>query len=265
MGFHAGSVLKIVQQTPFDSDRIGQHREFPSLWNCFSLASLTRGFLISTDVFSSTDLRFFQISEALVRSARVNRISRMDEPMRPTKSGKLNQTEVQMSIMLVAVTITFLVLTLPQYTRHIIFTFVDFSSTPENIALSRFLYHVSQKLYLTNSCVNFILYSATGEWKNLCLVLWVPVGSLVSGTWVLVLSPQSIFKVMHFLPRRWMFGEKVELMEWTHCHHTYMCISCLNVVKGITLAIRSERFCPKKTAHKWRCHTYFDWSRTMCL
>ena len=67
-----------------------------------------------------------------------------------------------MSIMLVAVTITFLLLTLPQYIRHVVFTFVDFRGSAEKIALSSFLYHGSQKLYMTNSCVNFILYSATG-------------------------------------------------------------------------------------------------------
>ena len=100
------------------------------------------------------------MSEALIADEKRKTVNR--ESPSSYKSDRLSQAELQMSIMLVAVTITFLVLTLPQYIRHVVFTFVDFNGRAEKIALSSFLYHASQKLYMTNSCVNFILYSATG-------------------------------------------------------------------------------------------------------
>ncbi len=119
-------------------------------------------------------LFFSQVSVVLRRQTR-NTIKIPMESSCSHRSGRLSQTEVQMSIMLVAVTVTFLILTLPQYVRHVVFTFVHFNQTAERIALSAFLYHSSQKLYVTNSCVNFILYSATGEFCHIdifCLVLW---------------------------------------------------------------------------------------------
>ena len=135
-----------------------------------SIVQLYHGFPMRTwkalvfYVLCQTDVGFFvlQVPVALIRDDKRKTKIKDSESLSSFKSGRLSQTELQMSIMLVAVTITFLVLTLPQYIRHVTFTFVDFSQTSEKIALSGFLYHASQKLYMTNSCVNFILYSATG-------------------------------------------------------------------------------------------------------
>lgn len=77
--------------------------------------------------------------------------------------GKLTQAEQQMSGMLVAVTTAFLILTLPFYIRHITFAFVDFDQTAEKVALTYLFYHISQKLYILNSCINFVLYCVTGK------------------------------------------------------------------------------------------------------
>lgn len=60
--------------------------------------------------------------------------------------------------MLFVITIALLVLTLPQFIRYILAVQMDYTSDPYNYALFMLLYHVSNKMFITNISINFILY-----------------------------------------------------------------------------------------------------------
>ncbi len=70
--------------------------------------------------------------------------------------------ENQLTKMLVLVTSFFLVLLIPTYVRFIYTTLVV-PDTPEKQAESVMIYHLSAKLYFTNSGVNFFLYCISGQ------------------------------------------------------------------------------------------------------
>ncbi len=69
--------------------------------------------------------------------------------------------ENQLTRMLVAVTSLFLILLVPTYGRFIHTTLVV-PDTPEKQAAT-LLFHISNKLYLTNSGINFFLYCISGQ------------------------------------------------------------------------------------------------------
>ena len=58
--------------------------------------------------------------------------------------------ELQLTAMLMLVTFTFLLLTLPQYIRYIIYMFLDYKTQAHDYAVFMLLYHVSNKLWFTN-------------------------------------------------------------------------------------------------------------------
>ena len=75
--------------------------------------------------------------------------------------------------MLLCVTFVFVILTMPQYTRYIVYTFVPIDNDPTTFATFVLIYHITNKAFYTNSAVNFWLYVASGskfrqDLKRLC-------------------------------------------------------------------------------------------------
>lgn len=85
-----------------------------------------------------------------------------------------NRQETQLTAMLLMVTFAFLFLTLPQHIRYAVYTdVVDQRESESSYALYVLIYHITNKLFYTNSAVNFFLYCASGpkfrmDLKNLC-------------------------------------------------------------------------------------------------
>ena len=80
-----------------------------------------------------------------------------------TNGGKLNASERQLIVMLMLVTFSLLILTLPQYIRYTVYEFLNFRDRPESFALYVMMFHITQKMYYTNSAVNFFLYCISGS------------------------------------------------------------------------------------------------------
>ena len=78
-------------------------------------------------------------------------------------SGRFSSHDNQLACILLLVSFTYLFLTLPQYVRYTVYTFVDYSKTTETYNVYFLLYHLTNKLYYTNSAVNFILYCMSGK------------------------------------------------------------------------------------------------------
>lgn len=69
----------------------------------------------------------------------------------------------QLTAMLLLVSFTFILLTLPQYIRYTLFLIIDNQKDADTYATFMLLYHVTNKLFLTNSAVNFFLYCIGGS------------------------------------------------------------------------------------------------------
>ena len=77
---------------------------------------------------------------------------------RSRSNSEARRLEKQLSKVLLMVSLAFLILTLPQYIRYAVYSFLDPVSSTATYATYVLMYHVSQKLYMTNSAVNFFLY-----------------------------------------------------------------------------------------------------------
>ena len=78
------------------------------------------------------------------------------------RQSAMNNAENQLTIMLLLVTTLFLILLIPTYVRFVYLTFFK-PDTPSKYALSLLLFHVTHKLYNTNSGINFFLYCISGQ------------------------------------------------------------------------------------------------------
>ena len=78
------------------------------------------------------------------------------------RQSAMKNAENQLTIMLLLVTTLFLILLIPTYVRFVYLTFLK-PDTPSKYALSLLLFHVTHKLYNTNSGVNFFLYCISGQ------------------------------------------------------------------------------------------------------
>ena len=79
----------------------------------------------------------------------------------------------QLTIMLLGVTTVFLVLTSPQYIRYIIFSFLNITRDEQTFAFATLFYHLTNKLFYTNSAVNFYLYCIAGsKFRTDVRLLW---------------------------------------------------------------------------------------------
>ena len=79
-----------------------------------------------------------------------------------TRRKIMKSAESQLTIMMLLVTTLFLILLCPTYFRFIYLLFAK-QDTPFEYAKSRLIYHVSAKLYATNSGINFLLYCISGK------------------------------------------------------------------------------------------------------
>ncbi|CAH1783616.1 unnamed protein product [Owenia fusiformis] len=77
--------------------------------------------------------------------------------------GDIHSRQRQLTLMLLLVTFTFILLTLPQYIRYTLYVTLDYHSSAKLYALYTLIYHISNKLWFTNCAVNFYLYCLVGE------------------------------------------------------------------------------------------------------
>ena len=70
--------------------------------------------------------------------------------------------DMQLTIMLLSVTFTLIILTLPQNVRYIVFIIVDPWQSVKMYSTYVFLYNFTNKLYSMNSAINFFLYCISG-------------------------------------------------------------------------------------------------------
>lgn len=77
-------------------------------------------------------------------------------------TGTTNK-DMQLTIMLLSVTFTLIILTLPQNVRYILFIIVDPWQSVKMYATYVLLYNLTNKLYFSNSAINFFLYCISGS------------------------------------------------------------------------------------------------------
>ena len=76
---------------------------------------------------------------------------------------KVKSAESQMFALLLLVTFGFLILTTPANILFLFIMFVDFSQSPELVAVYILLYNIAHKLYATNHGINFFFYVISGQ------------------------------------------------------------------------------------------------------
>ncbi len=114
-------------------------------------------------VVSKNREKFHMSALAEVSSYKENGSSKItDFEVKNSKNNKMKNTERQLTTMLLLVTALFLILMLPTYVRFILLTFLTLD-TPRKYANLFLVYHISHKLYHTNSGINFSLYLLSGS------------------------------------------------------------------------------------------------------
>ena len=80
-------------------------------------------------------------------------------------SKKLSKTQVQLSVMMVVVSLAFLMFTMPKFGHLIVYAYKDdaWKQDPSSVAWFTLSGIITHGLYLTNSAVNFYLYSVSGS------------------------------------------------------------------------------------------------------
>ncbi len=128
-----------------------------------------------------------------------------DNPAQLRLRGR-KSVENQLTRMLVTITSFFLLLLVPTYVRFVYTTLVV-PDTPERQAESILMYHLSSKLYFTNSGVNFFLYCISGQKfrsdlkELLCFCSYMVPGrrkSEASGTTLSTIEGESNSKTVGF-------------------------------------------------------------------
>ena len=92
----------------------------------------------------------------------IKRLIGRNEDLSGKRFTRRRNSDMQLAIMLMLVCIALLILTLPVCIRYILAIMLDYEHNPYHCALYTFVYHLSQKLYFTNSAVNFYLYCIGG-------------------------------------------------------------------------------------------------------
>ena len=83
---------------------------------------------------------------------------------KPTAAAPaMRSSERQMIAMLFLVTLAVLILTTPQFTRYIVSSSVNYTSSPQAFASFFLFVHVSNKMFVTNYSINFFLYVISGK------------------------------------------------------------------------------------------------------
>ena len=76
---------------------------------------------------------------------------------------KIKNAEMQMFVILLLITFTFLILTTPAYLLVIYVMFVHYEESAKSFADFTLFYSVAQKTYYTNYAMNFFLYVISGK------------------------------------------------------------------------------------------------------
>ena len=76
---------------------------------------------------------------------------------------KIKNADMQMFLILLLVTFTFLILTTPAYLLFIYVMFVNYEESAESFADFTLFYSIAQKTYYTNYAMNFFLYVISGK------------------------------------------------------------------------------------------------------
>ncbi len=97
----------------------------------------------------------------------VEKQSETERPVRSTHENmRINQIlsrEHQLDTILLLVSFTFLLFTLPQYIRYTVCLFINNKSSSYSFAVFYFFFNISNKLYFTHNMVNFFLYCISGS------------------------------------------------------------------------------------------------------
>ena len=101
----------------------------------------------------------FTIKESLPQTGNITE----DEAKSKPRKEKIKTRESQLVLQLLLISFTFLALTLPLYCRFIFYLYVDSNTSLESAATFQLVYHITNKLFYTNSSVNFILYCIAGS------------------------------------------------------------------------------------------------------
>ena len=79
------------------------------------------------------------------------------------KGNKIKNSEMQIFVILLLVTFSFLILTTPAYLLFIYMMFVNYENSAHSFAVFTLLYSIAQKTYFTNYAMNFFLYVISGK------------------------------------------------------------------------------------------------------
>ena len=88
----------------------------------------------------------------------------MDDTKTKTNSSTKtkNDNDAQLVAMLLLVTFALLLLTILQYARYVVYTFLDHNDSAVHYARYTLVYYVGNILFYSNNAVNFFLYSMSG-------------------------------------------------------------------------------------------------------
>ncbi len=144
----------------FWSLKIGPHKECTSYATTAQLAKIYAwlSFVINGAIPFSLLISFnaYIIYKIKHRKDKFN--NSPSTTMKNTKS-----VERQLTIMLIGVCVVFFICYAPMYFRFIWGQFVNIYASPESFAFYYMIYHLSARLYYTNSIVNFYIYFLTGQ------------------------------------------------------------------------------------------------------
>ena len=81
----------------------------------------------------------------------------------PTATKNVKSVDRQLTTMLIGVCVVFFICYAPMYFRFIWGQFVNIYASPEAFAFYYMIYHLSARMYYTNSILNFYIYFLTGQ------------------------------------------------------------------------------------------------------
>ncbi len=87
----------------------------------------------------------------------------VENPGASLQGKQQKKQEKQLTRMLLSISVVFLILMIPYYTRHIAYSVINNKSSPDAYALYVLLYHITNKMYFINSGINFFLYALSGS------------------------------------------------------------------------------------------------------
>lgn len=111
--------------------------------------------LSATNSSSNTSLQGNSSRGCKIRTGLLSRL-------RSRSNSDSRRLDKQLSKLLLVVSFTFLVLTLPQYIRYTAYVFINHQSDYVTFANYVLFYNLSQKLFMTNDAINFLLYCIGG-------------------------------------------------------------------------------------------------------